>query len=281
MRVAALLRCSAMHWFGDQAATTGAALAFYCAFSLGPLLVIVVSLASHLIGSERAYDYLDTQLASLFGYSTARVLLEAMQGSRLEGGGLAATVSAVSLFIGATTVFSALRGAIQQIFGGTVTDGSGLWSWVRTRVLSFGIILAVGFLLLVSLTLSTAVAALRDWLPDAVTAVLVLMSALDLMISVGLTTVMIALIYRFMPDERLSWRAVITGASITAVLFQLGRWAVALYLAHTTQPSAFGAAASFVALLLWLYYTAQIFLFGAELTACMAGLRNEQLHAER
>jgi membrane protein len=151
---------------------------------------------------------------------------------------------------------------------------SGLWGWTRTRLLSFGFILALGFLLLVSLTLSTALANLRGWVTNRYPGFVVGVGGLDLLLSLGLVTALFTLIYRYMPTRRLPWKPVLIGGLLTAVMFDVGRRAVGLYLAYSTQPSAFGAASSFVALLLWLYYTAQIFLFGAEFTACLGGVRD-------
>ncbi len=271
-----LSRCALTHWLSDQASSIGAALAFYCAFSFAPLLVILVSVVSWLVGTDRAYGYIDSQLTSLFGVNTTSILLSAMKSSQKGSGLLATIVSVVTLLIGATSVFSALQTALQQIFGTQQQDSSGLWSILRNRVLSFGLILAIGFLLLVSLTISTAIAALRKHLATTATSWLVIMSSADLLISFILITILISLIYKFLPTPQLPWRHVIVGAVITALLFQVGRWGAGLYLAHATVPSAFGAAASFAALLLWLYYTAQIFLLGAEFTACLSNKR--QIH---
>lgn len=217
----ATIRCAVSHWSADQAATIGAALAFYCAFSIAPLLVILLTIAGWIVGAEAAYGHLTVQLTALFGKSTAEILLQAM----------------------------------------------------RTRVLSFGLILAVGFLLLVSLVLSTALSAMREAIARRFTEFVVLAGVLDFVISVGLVTGLIALIYRYLPARRMHWRPILWGALVTALLFHLGRWGIAWYLGRSTQPSAFGAAASFAAMLLWLYYSAQIFLLGAEFTACFGGAR--------
>lgn len=271
-----LIKCATMHWAAHQGSTIGAALAFYCAFSLAPLLIILVTVTGWIVGSEMAYGQLSNQLTSLFGAGTANILLKAMESSQ-SGHGLAATIlSIVTLLIGATTVFAALEAALEQIWDARAMVPKGARGWVRSRLLSFGLILAVGFLLLVSLSISTALAALRQIVAERFTGLVILTGVLDLAISIGLITGLIALIYRYMPAKRLSWRPILWGALITAVLFTLGRWAIGLYLGHSTQPSAFGAAASFAALLLWLYYSAQIFLLGAEFTACLGGVRPAQ-----
>jgi len=271
-----VIKCAVRNWADDRASTIGAALAFYCAFSLAPLLIILVTVAGWIIGTDLAYGQLGVQLRSLFGSATAEILLAAARSSQTEEGTIATVVSIISLLIGATTVFAALEDALEQVWGARALVRGGVLGWLRTRILSFGVILAVGFLLLVSLTLSTALAALRAAIARRFAELVVLAGVLDFLATTLLISGLIGLIYRYMPAKRLPWRPVLWGASVTALLFQLGRWAIGLYLGRSTQPSAFGAAASFAALLLWLYYSAQIFLFGAEFTACLGGLREKQ-----
>ena len=267
------IKCAVSHWSADQAATIGAALAFYCAFSIAPLLVILLTIAGWIVGAEAAYGHITVQLTALFGKSTAEILLQAVRSSQTADGTIATIVSAVTLLLGATTVFNALEAALEQIWGARALVPQGVRGWIRTRVLSFGLILAVGFLLLVSLVLSTALSAVRTAIARRFTEFVVLAGVLDFVISVGLVTGLIALIYRYMPARRMAWRPILWGALVTALLFHLGRWGIAWYLGRSTQPSAFGAAASFAAMLLWLYYSAQIFLLGAEFTACFGGAR--------
>jgi membrane protein len=271
-----LVKCAVSHWAADQAATIGAALAFYCAFSIAPLLVILLATAGWIVGAEAAYGHLSTQLTALFGRSTAEILLQAMRSSQTPDGTIATIVSIGTLLLGATTVFAALEAALEQIWGARELAPKGFRGWIRARVLSFGLILAVGFLLLVSLSLSTALAALRAAIGRRFTELVVVAGALDFVISTALVTGLIALIYRYLPARRLEWRPILWGALVTALLFHLGRWGIAWYLGRSTQPSAFGAAASFAAMLLWLYYSAQIFLLGAEFTACIGGVRDAQ-----
>jgi membrane protein len=264
---------SAQYWSADNASTVGAALAFYCAFSLAPLLVILSTLAGFFIGSTAAYGEIGYQLTELFGPATANILLGAVKSSQQSQGVMAAWVSAVTLVISATTVFSALESALESIWEDTTEATRGIRGWIRRRLLSVGFILALGFLLLVSLTVTTALATLRKDVTENHIAVVGVIGSLDLIVSLLLISSLFALIYRYMPARRLPWRVVLSGGLLTAVLFYIGRWGIGLYLAHSTQPTAFGAAASFAALLLWLYYSAQIFLFGAEFTAVLGGLR--------
>jgi membrane protein len=279
-KVWTLAKCAVKNWVEDRSSTAGAALAFFSAFSLAPLLVILLTVAGWIVGTEAAYGQLSDTLTQLFGRATAQVLLEAMKHSQESEGIAAAAISIVSLFIGATTVFAALEEALDNIWRARALAPSGIWGWLRVRILSFGMILAVGFLLLVSLSITAALAALRSIIAARFTELVVVTSALDFVISVALVTGLIALIYRYLPSKRLPWRPVLIGALVTSLLFYLGRWLIGLYLARATQPSAFGAAASFAAMLLWLYYSAQIFLLGAEFTACAGGIRSEEKQAK-
>lgn len=270
-----LAKCAVMNWVADRSSSAGAALAFCCAFSLAPLLIILLTIAGWIVGVEAAYGQLSDTLTQLFGRGTAQVLLEAMKHSQESEGIAAALISVVSLVIGATTVFAALEEALDNIWHAQGLAPTGVWGWLRVRMLSFGVILAVGFLLLVSLSITSALAALRSIIAARFTELVVLAAVLDFAISIALVAGLIALIYRYLPSKRLPWRPVLIGALVTALLFHLGRWLIGLYLANATQPSAFGAAASFAAMLLWLYYSAQIFLLGAEFTACVGGVKDE------
>lgn len=276
-----LLICAARHWGADGASNTGAALAFFCAFSLAPLLVILLTTAGWIVGANDAYSQIGAQLTGLFGPATAKTLLSAMQSSQHSGGLIATATSVVTLLIGATTVLTALENALEQIWKSAALVPAGVRGWLRARVLSLGFILTLGFLLLVSLTISTGLASLRARLAERHAALIGGIGIIDFLLSLLLVSSLFTLIFRYLPARRLPWRVVAAGGVLTALLFDAGRWGIGLYLAHSTQPSAFGAAASFAALLLWLYYTAQIFLFGAEFTACLGNVREHQGPAER
>src|SRR5688572_9530865 len=268
-----ILKGTTGNWLDDQASSISAALAFYCAFSLAPLLIIIVAVAGWIVGGELAYSYVGSQLTMLFGRQSATLILEAMRSSQSADGLWATAISVVMLIVGASTVFAALESALQQIWGGRDSLPSGWRAFLRARLVSFGFILAIGFLLLVSLTLTTALAALRGYVLRHFEGLVGLFASIDFLLSIALGTGLVALMYRYLPARRLAWRHVFTGALVTALLFHLGRWAIGLYLGRATQPTAYGAAASFAALLLWLYYSAQIFLFGAEFTACIGHSR--------
>jgi membrane protein len=271
----AVTRCTVRNWVSDNASTTGASLAFFCAFSIAPLLVIVLTTAGWIVGATSAYSQIGAQLNGLFGAATANSLLAAIKSSQQTQGIVATLVSVVTLLIGATTVLSALETLLEQIWKSEALASAGVLGWLRTRFLSLGFILTLGFLLLVSLTISTGISTLRRHIGAHHAAAMGLLGALDLVLSISLVAFLFALIFRYMPARRLPWKTVAIGGLLTAILFDVGRWAVSLYLAHSTQPSAFGAASSFATLLLWLYYTSLIFLFGAEFTACLGGLRDQ------
>ena len=275
-RSVTVVSCAARNWLADNASTTGASLAFFCAFSIAPLLVIVLTTVGWIVGASAAYSQIDAQLNGLFGPATAKILLGAIKSSQQSQGLVATVVSVVTLLIGATTVLSALETLLEQIWKSEALTSAGLRGWIRTRFLSLGFILTLGFLLLVSLTISTGMSTLQEHVGAHYTVAIWAMGALDLLVSLSLVAFLFALIFRYMPARRLPWSVVAVGGLLTAVLFDLGRWAVGLYLSHSTQPSAFGAAASFATLLLWLYYTSLIFLFGAEFTSCLGGLRDQE-----
>jgi len=276
-----ILKGTTENWLEDQASSISAALAFYCAFSLAPLLIIIVSIAGWIVGSELAFSYVGSQLTLLFGKPSADLILAAMNGAQSTDGIWATALSVVMLLVGASTVFAALESALQQVWGGRNSMPRGWRSFVRARLISFGFILAIGFLLLVSLTLTTALAALRGYVLRHFEGLVGLLATMDFLFSIVLGTGLVALMYRYLPARRLAWRHVLIGALVTALLFHLGRWGIGMYLGRATQPTAFGAAASFAALLLWLYYSAQIFLFGAEFTACLGRSRQPKPLADQ
>jgi membrane protein len=276
-----MVKSTVSNWLSDQASSISAALAFYSAFSIAPLLVIAVAAIGWIVGTQAADTYIAGQLRLLFGESTAKMVVEAMHSAQKTQGIWATIVSVVTLIIGATTVFGALESALRQVWG-TGIDQSGGWrGFVRTRIVSFGFILAVGFLLLVSLTMTTALTGLRGWVANRFEGLVVVLGVAEFVVSTALGTGLIALMYRYLPAVRLPWRHVLIGALVTTLLFQAGRWGIGLYLGRATQASTFGAAASFAALLLWLYYSAQIFLLGAEFTAVLGGTRVQKPDAPR
>ena len=264
-----LIRQVAQSWLDDYAMSMGAALSYYTLFSMAPLLLIVISVAGFFFGEDAARGQIVAQLRAVMGDAGASAVQDLLASVRQPGQGVLATgIGLVLLLIGATTVFGELQDALDRIWRVPVRNhaASGWLLLVRTRVLSFGMVLAIGFLLMVSLLASTALEALGQrwnlmlggWYPLAV--------ASNAVIGFGLIAVMFALIYKVMPRARVLWRDVWIGAVFTALLFTLGKSLISLYIGRSGISSAFGAAGSLVVVLLWVYYSAQIFLIGAEFT---------------
>jgi membrane protein len=263
-----LLKATVVGWYSDHAPSMGAALAYYTIFSIAPLLLIVITLAGLVVGSSRAQEEIFTQLTLLMGDEGARVAGNILRDmSRPDHGGLAMLFS-VGLFVfGATTVFAELQDALDRIWRVPErVKSQGLWSLLRTRVLSFGMMLGIAFLLLVSLVVSAALAALSRWWGPYFEGTIALLQATDFLISLVLITCLFALIYKIMPRAHVAWREVWIGATFTSFLFITGKSLIGLYIGKSNITSGFGAAASLVVMLIWVYYSSQIFLLGAEFT---------------
>lgn len=266
--IAGLFRTAAVNWVRDHAQSMGAALAFYTMFSIAPLLLIVIAIAGMVFGEQAAHGEIFDQLEDLLGAQGALAVQGLLEDARKPADNVPATVFGIAvLFVGATTVFAELQDALDRIWRAPQRPASaGLWGFVRGRLLSFGMILGIGFLLIVSLSFSTALAALsRHWDPH-VADWAKFASSVDLGLSIVFVTVVFAMIYKFMPRVRIDWKDVWVGAAVTAALFIAGKLVIGLYIGRSGISSGFGAAASLIVVLLWVYYSAQIFLFGAEFT---------------
>ena len=267
-----LVKDSASAWVEDKAPSMGAALAYYTVFSMAPLLLIVISVAGLVFGEEAARGELLGELRGLLGDDGAHAvqgLLESV--NKPVKSTLAAVGSIGALLVGATTVFAELENSLNHIWRApATTKPGGIWGFLRARVLSFGLILGFGFLLLVSLIASAMLAALGRWWGPMLGVWEMVATALNFLFSFGVITVAFAMIYKFMPRVRIEWRDVWVGALVTALLFTIGKTLIGLYIGKSGVASGFGAAASLVVLLLWVYYSAQIFLMGAEFTSTYA-----------
>jgi len=270
----ALTRQSISSWSEDYAPSMGAALSYYTLFSIAPLLIIVIAVAGLFFGVDAVRGVIFAQLQSLMGPEGAKAIEEMLStASDIKTGGLAASVSVVGLLIGATTVFNELQNDLDRIWRAPArVKSSGVWHLLRTRLLSFGMILAVAFLLTVSLITSAALATIGKWWGAWFGGWEVLAHALDLVVNFGLLTAIFALIYKMIPRVHVSWHDVWIGAAVTSLLFVLGKFLIGLYLGKTDMTSSFGAAGSMVLVMVWVYYSAQIFLFGAEFTWVYANL---------
>ncbi|WP_280155481.1 YhjD/YihY/BrkB family envelope integrity protein [Piscinibacter sp. XHJ-5] len=267
-KLVSLVKEAANAWVEDRAASMGAALSYYSVFSLAPLLLIVIAVAGLVFGREAAQGAIVGQLQGLLGNNGAEIVQEMLKSVSEPKEGILATVTGLLLLlVGATTVFAELQDDLDRVWKAPArAKPSGLWGWVRSRILSFGMILAIGFLLLVSLVVTAAISALGDWWGPMFGGWETLAQVVNFLLSFGLVTAMFAFIYRFMPHVRIEWRDVWTGAGVTALLFTVGKFVIGLYIGKSSVASGFGAAGSLAVLLLWVYYSAQIFLLGAEFT---------------
>ncbi|MFA4827644.1 MAG: YihY/virulence factor BrkB family protein [Thermodesulfovibrionales bacterium] len=252
----------------DYAPSMGAALAYYTLFAIAPLLIIAIAVASLVFGHEAARGEIVAQIQGLIGREGAIAVQGLLKSANDPARNLFATmVSIITLVIGATTVFAELQSDLDRIWRVPApAKANGIWTLLRTHLLSFGLVLGLGFLMLVSLLLSAAIAAFGKWFDVFFKGWEVFIYALNFSISFVLTTLLFAMIYKFMPRARIAWRDVWIGAAVTAILFEVGKFLIGLYLGKTSMASGFGAAGSLVVLLVWVYFSAQIFLLGAEFT---------------
>jgi membrane protein len=264
-QVSHVLRCAVSEWFEHRCASKGAALAFYTLFSMAPVLVLVIAVAGFFYGAEAAQGQLLGQLKGLMGASGAEAIQLVLAGARNHQSGTRATIIAtVLLLFGATSVFAELKDSLDQIWGVPKPAGSNWWDVLRTRLLSFGLILVLGFLLMVSLVVSAALAVLQSYVGGLWKDATVVLAWIAWLVSFGVIAVLFGVIYKLLPRVRLSWRDVSIGALGTAAMFELGKFVIGLYIGNSGVANSFGAAGSTIALLLWVYYSAQIFFLGAE-----------------
>lgn len=261
-----LIRESVREWKADGAPSMGAALAFYSLLSLAPLLMLVIMVSGMVVGKEAAQAALLSELGGLLGDAGAdavRRLLETAAGER--EGPLAALAGLAVLLVGATTVFAELRANLDRIWDCKAPETRGLWSVVKARLLSFGLVVAIGFLLLVSLAVSGALSALGEHLGGGVASA-ALLRTVESVASFAVLTAAFAAIYKLLPSIRLAWRDVWVGAAVNAALFSIGKVAIGLYLGKSAVASSYGAAGTLVVVIVWVYWCAQIFFLGAEFT---------------
>jgi membrane protein len=268
LRFARMLKRAIEAWLADYAPSMGAAISYYTLFSIAPLLIIVIGVAGLLFDQTAVRREILEQLRDLLGQegaSAVEILLRRTSDPATSG--IAAVVGTVALLIGATTVFHELQSALDRIWRVPARPTvPGWFAWIRGRFLSFGLILGIGFLVTVSLVLSAVLAAAGAWWNPLFGEWLGLLRALNFLTGFVVVTVLFAMIYKILPSVSISWRDVWIGAAVTALLFNLGKVLIGLYLGTAGVTSAFGAAGSFAVLLVWVYYSAQVFLLGAEFT---------------
>jgi membrane protein len=273
-------------WVEGRTASKGAALAFYTLFSMTPILLLAIAIAGYFFGVDAAQGEIIAQVQGLVGPNGAQAIQALLAAARDPTAGLVATiVASVLLLVGATSVFAELKGSLDELWGVENPRQSSVLEFLRNHLLSFGMVLVLGFLLLVSLVISAALAVLERYAGGIWSSSAIVFAMFSSLLSFGITTCLFAVIYKTLPDAPLSWRDVWIGAVFTAGLFSLGKYVIGLYLGNSGVASGFGAAGSVIALLLWVYYSAQIFFLGAEFTRQYAlwfgSLQHQRQHLKK
>jgi len=257
-RIWKLLQETVKEWNDDKASQMAAALAYYTVFSLAPLLVLVIAIAGFFFGRDAARNGIVEQIQGLIGVQGAefvQIALDNANQPNSNAGLIASVISIAVLIFGASGVFVQLQDSLNAIWNVDPNATAGMKKQVRKRLLSFGGILGVGFLLLVSLVISAALAAINNFASGLLPGFDALWQILNFVVSFGVTTVLFALIYKYLPDIEIAWRDVFTGAAITSILFSIGKYIIGLYLGNSSFGSAYGAAGSLIILLAWIYYS--------------------------
>ncbi|MBE9043935.1 YihY/virulence factor BrkB family protein [Pleurocapsales cyanobacterium LEGE 10410] len=266
-----LLQSAVQEWQQDKVSLLAAALAYYTVFSITPLLVIAIAIAGAVFGEEAARGEIVQQINQLVGQQGAEAIETALANADQPTiSGTASIISVVILFIGASGVFAQLQEALNTVWNVKAKPNEGIWGFIRKRLLSFGVVLAIGFLLLVSLIFSAVLSGISKLEINLLPGFEPLWQILNFAISFGFISLLFALIYKYLPDAKIRWKDVWIGAIITALLFTFGKFIIGLYLGRGSLGSAYGAAGSLIVFLAWVFYSAQILLFGAEFTQVYA-----------
>jgi membrane protein len=258
-------------WVKHHAPRLAAALAYYTLLSIAPLVVIAVAIAGLVFGESAARGQISSQIGAIVGENAAKGIEAVIANAHSPASGAASTiVGVVVLLLGASGVFGELQSTLDAIWDVEPKPGRGVWGTVKDRFISFTMVLGVAFLLLVSLVVSAALSATGHFFERALPGGEVVWQILNFFISLGVVTLLFALIFKVVPDADIRWGDVWIGAAVTAALFSVGKFALGLYLGKSTVTSSYGAAGSFVALAIWVYYAAQILFLGAEFTRVQA-----------
>ncbi len=270
----ALFRSAGANWFADRAPSMGAAIAFYTVFSLGPILLLVIATAGLAFGRKAAEGALIGEISGLIGRDKAAALEAVIRNAADVHTGLVATAIAIlTLLVTATAVLAELQTSFNVIWHAKPRPGYGLWRLMKARLLSLSLIVATGFLLLVSLAASAALTAFSDYLAGVVPSLPLALRAMHLAVSFAFTALLFAAMFKVLPDKHVEWRDVRFGAAWTALLFTAGKYLIGLYIGSSRIASSYGAAGALVVVLLWVFFSAQILLFGAELAKANADRR--------
>lgn len=283
-QVLRLLKDAFQEWNRDKASRLAAALAYYTIFSIAPLLILVIAIAGLFFDRAAVQEQIMGQLQALVGSNGAAFLQDVLENANRPGetsGWIASLISIILLLIGATGVLTQLQIALNTVWNVEARPEQGFRNIIRKRLLSLGMILGIGFIILVSLVLSSVIAGFSDYFQSLAPGLDTLIQVVNFLVSFGITTLLFALIFKFMPDVIVSWGDVWFGAIATAILFSLGKFIIGLYLGNSGFGSAYGAAGSVIIFLFWVFYSAQILFYGAELTQVFAHRFGSQIRPNR
>lgn len=267
----ALLKETYQQWKTDKASRLAAALSYYTIFSIAPLLIIVIAVAGMVFGQDAAEGKIVEQTEEMVGRDGAEIIQTMLENSNnMSSNVLATVIGIVTLIIGATGVFGHLQESLNTIWGVEVIETGGILGMVKKRFFSFTLVIGIGFLLLMSLVISAGISALSKFADDWVPGVDIGTQVINFVLSFGITTFLFGMMFRILPDVEIAWKDVWLGAAMTSLLFTIGKFLIGLYLGQSSAASTYGAAGSLVVLLIWIYYSAQIVLLGAEFTQVYA-----------
>jgi membrane protein len=265
-----IVKEAAKDFSADSAPRLGASVAFYTIFSLSPMFLLVLAIATWRYGPNAA-EQISKPLSQVLGPKGGEVVHTILSQPQNHGHGFIGTIIAIAtLLLGSSGVFLELQAALNRVWEVKQAPGGGIWSFIKNRLLSFAMVLTIGFLLLVSLVLTAAISAFVKFIGPNKEGLEIVSQALNFIVSFGVITVLFAFIFKFMPDVRLPWSDVWFGAAFTSLLFAIGKFGLGIYLAKSTTANAYGAAGSLVTVLIWIFYSAQILFFGAEITQSYA-----------
>ena len=266
-KVGKLLQKTFQEWQEDKAARIAAALAYYTVFSISPLLVIAIAIAGAFFGQQAAQEEITAQLTQLVGEDIVKPILVTLKNiSQPEIRGIASWISIAVLLLGASGIFAQLQDALNTVWNVKPQPGQGILPFLRRRLFSFLMVLAIGFLLILSLMISAVISTLSRYRVDFLPGSAILWENIDFIVSLSLVTFLFCLMFKYVPDAKIAWKDVVVGSVITALLFLFGKFLLGLYLSKGSLGSAYGAAGSLIVFLAWVYYSAQIVLLGAEFT---------------
>jgi membrane protein len=274
-------------WIGDEPFLLASSLSYYTLFSLAPLLVIAIAVAGFVFGREAAQNQIVETIGGMIGPESAQAIQGMIENAsaKPKTGIIATVLGAVTLLIGAGGVVGQLQTSLNKVWGVEPKSDQGIWVFIRQRFISFAMVLAVGFLLLVSLVVTALLTAFSQFLGSLVGGAEFVGHVLDVVVSFGFVTLLFAMIYKFVPDVQIQWKDVWIGAALTSILFTIGKFAIGLYLGSSGVTSAYGAAGALITVLLWVFYSSLIFLLGAEFTQAYATAYGSGVapapHAER